>query len=46
MHDADFVLSNFTKPEADLLRDTITPKVIELVEHFCAGELQTTSHTL
>lgn len=46
MHDADFVLSNFTKPEADLLRDTITPKVIELVEQFCAGELQTTSHTL
>lgn len=46
MHDADFVLSNFTKQEADLLSDTITPKVIELIEHFCAGKLQTTSHTL
>lgn len=46
IHDADFVLSNFTKNEAELLNDTITPKAIELIEHFCAGQLETTSHTL
>ena len=46
MHDADFVLSNFTKSEADLLSSTITPKVIELIEQFCVGNLEATSHTL
>jgi PTH1 family peptidyl-tRNA hydrolase len=46
IHDADFVLSNFTKAEADTLASTIIPKVAELVEAFCAGNLATTSHKL
>ena len=46
VHDADFVLSGFTKAEADVLGSTITPKVIELTEAFCAGNLTTTSHKL
>ena len=46
IHDADFVLSSFTKVEADTLASTITPKIIELVEAFCAGNLATTSHSL
>ena len=46
IHDADFVLSNFTKSEADALYETITPKVIELIHSFCAGTIETTSHKL
>lgn len=46
VHDADFVLSGFTKSESDKLTSTITPKIIELVEAFCAGSLATTSHKL
>jgi PTH1 family peptidyl-tRNA hydrolase len=46
IHDADFVLSNFTKTESDTLTGTIIPKVIELIESFCAGNLDTTSHKL
>jgi PTH1 family peptidyl-tRNA hydrolase len=46
IHDADFVLSNFTKAEADVLHESITPKVIELITSFCAGTIETTSHTL
>lgn len=46
IHDADFVLSNFTKIEADTLKEVITPKVIELIEHFCAGKIEATSHKL
>jgi peptidyl-tRNA hydrolase, PTH1 family len=46
IHDADFVLGNFTKIEADLLKETITPKVTELIEHFCAGKIEATSHKL
>lgn len=46
IHDADFVLSNFTKPEADILNDAIVPKVIDLIDAFCAGNIETTSHKL
>lgn len=46
IHDADFVLSNFTKAEADTLKETIVPKVIELIEGFCAGTIEATSHRL
>jgi len=46
VHDADFVLSSFTKAESDTLVGTIAPKVIELVEGFCADTLDTTSHKL
>jgi PTH1 family peptidyl-tRNA hydrolase len=46
IHDADFVLSNFTKDEATILTDSITPKVIDLVNAFCAGNIEKTSHKL
>lgn len=46
IHDADFVLSGFTKDESSALRKSIAPKIIELIETFCAGQLETTSHTL
>lgn len=46
IHDADFVLSNFTKTEADTLKETIVPKVIQLIEGFCAGTIEATSHKL
>lgn len=46
IHDADFVLSNFTKSEAQLLSETVTPKAIELIERFSASQLEATSHTL
>jgi PTH1 family peptidyl-tRNA hydrolase len=46
VHDADFVLSGFTKVEADTLASIITPKVIELIDAFCADNLATTSHKL
>lgn len=46
IHDADFVLSNFTKTEAETLAESITPKVIDLIDAFCAGNIETTSHKL
>jgi PTH1 family peptidyl-tRNA hydrolase len=46
IHDADFVLSNFTKSEADTLKESIIPKIIELTESFCAGGIEATSHKL
>jgi PTH1 family peptidyl-tRNA hydrolase len=46
IHDADFVLSNFTKLEADALKEMIAPKTIELIEGFCAGKIEATSHKL
>ena len=46
IHDADFVLSNFTKNESEVLKDTIVPKVITLIEDFCGGTLEATSHKL
>ncbi len=44
--DVDFVLGHFSKDEANTLAETIIPKTIELVEHFCAGQLETTSHRI
>lgn len=46
MDDVNFVLGNFSKLEADALQKDIIPKIIELSDSFCRGELQTTSHTL
>jgi PTH1 family peptidyl-tRNA hydrolase len=46
IHDADFVLSNFTKAEADTLNDAVIPKVVELIDAFCAGKIEATSHKL
>ena len=46
IHDADFVLSNFNKAEATALTESIIPKVVELIDAFCAGRMETTSHKL
>jgi PTH1 family peptidyl-tRNA hydrolase len=46
IHDADFVLSNFTKSESDTLKETIVPKILELINVFCAGTIEATSHKL
>lgn len=46
IHDADFVLSGFTKNETDTLNDTLAPKVFELITAFCAESLETTSHSV
>lgn len=44
--DADFVLGNFNQHEATALKSTILPKVAELVNAFCAGQLAVTSQQL
>ena len=46
MGDMNFVLGHFSKDEAVTLKEVIIPKTIELIERFCAGELETTSHNL
>jgi peptidyl-tRNA hydrolase len=46
MGDMNFVLGHFSKDEAATLEEVIIPKTIELIERFCAGELETTSHSL
>lgn len=42
--DAGFVLSKFSADESTQLNETIIPKSIELIEKFCAGTLEITSH--
>lgn len=44
--DVDFVLGHFSKDETETLMSTLIPKTIELIEHFCAGNLETTSHKI
>lgn len=44
--DADFVLSKFTKEEAEHLQKTIFPKAIELIDIFISGNHVPDSHTL
>lgn len=46
IHDADFVLANFSKDEVAQLKSTILPKSQELIEDFCRGNLQPSSHSL
>lgn len=46
MGDMNFVLGQFSKDEATTLDEIIIPKTIELIELFCAGTLQATSHSL
>lgn len=46
MGDMSFVLGQFSKDEAATLDKIIIPKTIELIELFCAGKLETTSHSL
>lgn len=46
MHDADFVLGNFSKDERDVLQKTIIPKTHELIERFCKDTLEAASYSL
>lgn len=46
MPDADFVLGNFNRQEAEALQATIIPKIAEIVAEFCDGTHKTTSHKL
>lgn len=42
----DFVLGRFSADEHHTLNNSIIPKAVELIDHFCRGELQLTSHNL
>lgn len=42
--DANFVLAKFSADENKLLCDKIIPQAIELIDKFCAGNLENTSH--
>ncbi len=42
----DFVLGKFSADERAALENSIIPKATELIEYFCRGELQLTSHNL
>lgn len=44
--DVDFVLGRFTSEERDTLRNTITPRAIELIDDFIHSKLQITSYHL
>jgi len=46
MGDIDFVLAKFSSSEIKRLQDDIIPHAITLIEAFCHGTLETTSHTL
>jgi PTH1 family peptidyl-tRNA hydrolase len=46
MHDADFVLGNFSKDEREALQKNIIPKAHELIKSFCGGTLEASSHNL
>ena len=46
MHDADFVLGRFTADELATLQNDVTPKVRELIDQFCQGRLEASSHTI
>lgn len=46
IHDADFVLGNFSASERELLGKTIIPKIEGLVADFCRGLLAASSHTV
>lgn len=44
MNDADFVLSRFNKDESEKIKSDIAPHVIALIEQFCEGSFEPTSH--
>lgn len=44
MEDADFVLGKFSADESNQLDKNITPHVVELIDHFCKGDLEITSY--
>jgi len=46
MDDVNFVLGNYSKDEEKRLEKHIIPHVVELIDQFIAGTLETTSHTL
>jgi len=45
-NDADFVTSKFSTDEKEQLTDKIIPQAIELINKFCAGNLEITSHKI
>lgn len=45
-NDADFVTSKFSADEKELLAEKIIPQAIELINKFCAGDLEITSHKI
>ena len=45
-NDAAFVLAKFSADENKLLCDKIIPQAIELIDKFCAGNLENTSHKI
>jgi len=46
MGDVDFVLGRFTKEELEVIQKSISPKAVEMIDTFLAGEHQPTSHTI
>lgn len=44
--DVDFVLGNFTKHETEALNESVIPKIAEIVNAFCRGNIEPTSHKL
>lgn len=42
----DFVLGKFSAEERKLIESSLITKATELIDHFCRGKLQTSSHTL
>lgn len=46
MGDIDFVLAKFSAEESKRLHDDIIPHALTLIESFCQGTLETTSHIL
>jgi len=44
MDDAEFVLSKFNKEESDILKTTIAPKVIEIIQQFCNDTITLSTH--
>ncbi len=44
MDDASFVLAKFTLDESKQLSKTIIPEMFELIDQFCAGTIQISSH--
>lgn len=46
IHDADFVLANFSKEEAVTLARDIIPKSLELIDDFCRNRLTASSHSI
>lgn len=44
MDDTDFVLGRFNKAEQAIIKDTVAPKALELIEQFIAGNMPVSTH--